>query len=117
MWRPVTEGLVQDDGPHVSAAITFEVQRGWDVPQAERANLLIANLTLPHRSLKGMDRAGHYSLLSLDFSPLIARAHREVKAGSGARVEPFVDLSQTGSTDVCVDLGGGNIGVSEHELQ
>ncbi len=32
-------------------------------------------------------------------------------------MEPLVDLSETGPTDVRVDLGGRNIGMSQHELQ
>ena len=32
-------------------------------------------------------------------------------------MEPFVDFSESRPTDVRVDLGGGDIGMSEHELQ
>jgi len=117
VWGPVTEGLIQDNGSHVSATVALEVQGGRYVPQTECADFLIANLTLSHRPLEGMNGAGHHRLLSLDFSPLIAWPYIEVKVGSGARMEPFVDFSESRPTDVRVDLGGGNIGMSQHELQ
>jgi hypothetical protein len=64
-----------------------------------------------------MNGAGHNRLLSLDLSPLIAWPYIEVKVGSGARMEPLVDLSESGPTDVRVDLGGRDVGMTEHELQ
>ncbi len=117
VWGPVTEGLIQDNGSHVSATVALEVQGGRYVPQAECADLLIANLTLSHRPLEGMNGAGHHRLLSLDISPLIAWPFIEFKVGSGARMETLVDFTESRPTDARVDLGGGNIGMSQHELQ
>ncbi len=35
---------------------------------------------------------------------------------SAAGVEPLMDLSETGATDVRVDLGAGDVGMTQHEL-
>ncbi len=39
-----------------------------------------------------------------------------LRAGSGAWMEPFMNLPEAGPTDVRVDLRGGDVGMPQHEL-
>ncbi len=63
-----------------------------------------------------MDWAPHRGLLYVNLVLLIARPSREVKVGSRAGVEPFMNLPEAGPTDVRVDLRGGDVGMPQHEL-